>query len=177
MKLGLSKDEVRLVPYTNQWEKLFNEVKRDILHHTSLSPNAIVHVGSTAIDGMMAKPIIDIAVGVEDISKLDKPFFKDLQRADFLRLRVERPEEVVLARFRDDTYQVKTHYIHLVNIEGSLWKNLIFFRDYLNKNEAVKREYLQIKQAYLRYSSTNINAYTEHKETFVKRIYQLRDQI
>lgn len=177
MKLGLSKDEVSIVPFTNQWGKLFNEVKRDILHHTSLSSNAIVHVGSTAIDGMMAKPIIDLAVGVEDITKLDKQFFKDLQRADFLRLRVERPEEIVLARFEDDTFQVKTHYIHLVNIEGNLWKNLIFFRDYLNKDETAKQEYLQIKQAYLKHSSTDINAYTDYKEAFVRRIYQLRDQI
>ena len=135
----------------------------------------VEHIGSTAIHGMMAKPIIDIAVGVEAITELDKQFFKDLEQAGFLRLRVEQPQEIVLARFTDDSYHVKTHNIHLVDIGGDVWKNLLFFRDYLNENESAHQEYLQLKLDYVKASTTGINAYTNHKEEFVRRVFRLRE--
>ena len=175
MSLGLNKNEVKLVAYSEAWKEYFNQAKRDFITHTNLSPTKIEHIGSTAIHGMMAKPIIDIAVGVEDITKLDKQFFNDLQEAGFLRLRVERPKEIVLARFTDNTYHIKTHFIHLGDIDGILWKNLIFFRDYLNENESVRREYLQLKLDYIKESTTGINEYTNHNEAFVQRIFRLRE--
>lgn len=174
MDLGLNKNEVKLVSYSDEWKVYFNQAKKDILKSLDISPAAIEHIGSTAIHGIMAKPIIDIVVGVEDITKLEKQFFKDLQQVGFLRLRVERPEEIVLARFRDDTYQAKTHFIHLVDIEGNLWKNLIFFRDYLNENASEREAYLQLKQDYIQHSNTGINDYTNQKEAFVRRIFGLR---
>ena len=91
---------------------------------------------------MPAKPIIDILVGIDDISKVDKAIFKQLQSIGFLRLRVERPGEIVLAKFTDETYEVKTHFIHMVDFEEELWCNQLFFRDYLNSNEKAERRIL-----------------------------------
>lgn len=174
MKLGLNSDEVRLMDYTPAWNEEFMRVKEELAEKTALEEKRIQHIGSTAIKGMSAKPIIDILVGVDNLTKVDKSLFKGFSRAGFLRLKVERPGEIVLAKFTDDTYEVKTHFIHLVEYQKELWNNLIFFRDYLNANEAARKQYLEIKLEYLRKSSTGVNDYTDFKEAFVKDIFNKR---
>ena len=87
---------------------------------------------------------------------------------------VERPSEIVFAKFEDDTYQVKTHYIHLVDYDKELWNNLIYFRDYLNSNEAERNEYQNLKVNYVQNNTSDVSDYTDHKEEFVKRIYAKR---
>ncbi|WP_152657993.1 GrpB family protein [Oceanobacillus sp. CFH 90083] len=174
MELGLKRDEVRLVDYTPEWNEEFIRVKKELVENTNLGENRIQHIGSTAIKGMSAKPIIDILAGVDDLSKVDKSLFKDFTRAGFLRLKVERPGEIVLAKFTDDTYEVKTHYIHLVEYQKELWNNLIFFKDYLNLDETARKQYLKIKLKYLKKSSTGVKEYTDFKEEFVKDIFKKR---
>lgn len=175
MKLGLNRDEVRLEDHNKEWKSEFFNVKQDILNNTSLKEARIEHIGSTAITDMPAKPIIDIIVGVDELDKVDKQLLKGLYQAGFLRLKVERPGEIVLAKFTDDTYDIKTNYIHIVEYQKDLWKNLIFFRDYLNSNSDAKEEYLELKKEYIRKSTTGITEYTNHKEKFVKTIYEKRN--
>ena len=174
MELGLAKNEVKLYPYTTEWKKEFNSVKQQIIDATGLEEDRIQHIGSTAITNMPAKPIIDILVGVDDLAKVDKALFKALQTIGFLRLRVERVGEIVLAMFTDDTYQVKTHYIHVVDFDKELWKNQLFFRDYLNSNLEARDEYRMIKVSSAKQKDININSYTDLKEPFVKSIFTKR---
>jgi GrpB-like predicted nucleotidyltransferase (UPF0157 family) len=174
VKLGLKKDEVKLVDYTPEWNDEFNRVKSNIMQNLNIEENRIEHIGSTAIKGMSAKPILDILVGVDDIQNVDEAIFSGLKNVGFLRLRVERPNEIVLAKFTDKTYEEKTHYIHLVEFQNELWDNLIFFRDYLNSNEEARKEYLEIKLEYLKKSTTGVNEYTDYKEEFVKNIFKKR---
>ncbi|WP_391209312.1 GrpB family protein [Psychrobacillus sp. L4] len=164
MNLGLSKNEVKLMPYTSEWNTEFIRVKDELLKHVDIKANCIEHIGSTAITDMVAKPIIDILVGVDDIEKVDIPFMKALQKVGFLRLKVERPGEIEFAKFTDDTFEVKTHFIHLVDYDNELWRNLVFFRDYLNTNEKAREEYKRLK----------ITEYTNLKEPFVKSIFAKR---
>ena len=174
LKLGLTKDEVKLVPYDDEWKNEFLMVKKEILQHTNLIDANIQHIGSTAIVGIMAKPILDMVVGVDDIDHVDKIIISGLKKAGFFRLAVEKPSEIVFAKFADDTYQVKTHYIHLVDYDKELWNNLIFFSDYLNSNEPVRNEYQNLKWEYVQNNNSGIVEYTDYKEEFVRRIYAER---
>lgn len=174
MNLGLKNNEVRLVEYSPKWKDEFERSKNLILDHTHIPENRIEHIGSTSIIGMLAKPIIDIVIGVDDLEKVDKTLFKELEKAGFFRLKVNRPNEIVLAKFLDESYKVKTHFIHLVEYEKDLWHNLIFFRDYLNSNKEAREKYLDIKKKYVSKSSTGIIDYTNYKENFVKEIYKKR---
>ncbi|AND41456.1 GrpB family protein [Cytobacillus oceanisediminis] len=174
MKLGLKRNEVRLVPYAAEWHKEFVNVKQSILNSTPIQERQIEHVGSTAIKGMVAKPILDIAIGVDDINNVDRAIFQGLNHLGFLRLRVERPNEIVLAKFTDETFEEKTHYIHLVEYDNELWKNLIFFRDYLISNEAAREQYKSLKIEYLKQNNGGIKGYTDNKEQFVRNIYEKR---
>ncbi|KIL53489.1 hypothetical protein KP77_04650 [Jeotgalibacillus alimentarius] len=174
MKLGLKRNEVRLVDYTTEWKEEFERVKKDIAVHTPLEGNRVEHIGSTAIEGMSAKPILDIAAGVDNLQDVDEAIMSGFKEIGFFRLKVERPGEIVFARFTDTTYQEKTHYIHLVEFEGELWNNLIFFRDYLNGNETARKQYEDLKLDYLKHSSAGITEYTDHKEAFVKDVFKKR---
>lgn len=174
MNLGLKNNEVRLVEYSPKWRDEFERSKNLILNHTHIPENRIEHIGSTSIIGMSAKPIIDIVIGVDDLKKVDKTLFKELEKAGFFRLKVNRPNEIVLAKFLDESYKVKTHFIHLVEYKKDLWHNLIFFRDYLNSNKEAREKYLDIKKKYVSKSSTGIIDYTNYKENFVKEIYKKR---
>ncbi|WP_043931691.1 GrpB family protein [Bacillus sp. EB01] len=176
MDLGLKKDEVRLAEYTPEWTEEFQKVKKEICLKTSLGADRIEHIGSTAILGMPAKPIIDLLVGIDDLKVLDKQIISGLKECGFLRLKVERLGEIVFAKFTDTTYEVKTHFIHMVDYQQDLWKDLTFFRDYLNANETARQQYLTIKLAYLENGSNGINEYTAFKEEFVRGIYNKREQ-
>lgn len=170
MRLGLEQNEVRIVNYTSEWKAEFERVKVGLINSTNLEAVHIEHIGSTAIKEMPAKPIIDILVGIDDLNQIDKDLMRSFGKEGFLRLKVERPGEIVLAKFKDDSYKVKTHFIHLVEYRKQLWNDLIFFRDYLNKNEDARRQYLSIKEEFLNNQSEGIVEYTDFKEAFVKRI-------
>lgn len=170
MKLGLKQGEVRVVDYTSEWHEEFIRVQAELIENTGLDEKRIEHIGSTSIKGMAAKPILDLVVGVNNFNQVDQELLQAFQKAGFLRLKVERPGEIVLAKFTDDTYQEKTHFIHLVEYRGELWDNLIYFRDYLNSNVEARLQYQEVKLAYLNNSSTDIKEYTDFKESFVKGI-------
>lgn len=170
MELGLNHDEVRIVNYTDEWSAEFEKVRKGLIDNVGLAEEQVEHIGSTAIKDMPAKPIIDILVGIEDLNQADKELMKSFGKEGFLRLKVKRPGEIVLAKFKDDSYQVKTHFIHLVEYQKQLWNDLIFFRDYLKRNEEARKQYLNLKEEFLKNNSEGILAYTDFKETFIKRI-------
>lgn len=174
LKLGLKRDEVRVEAYNPEWSREFLWVKRSVMGNGHLKENRMEHIGSTAIKGMVAKPIIDILVGVDDLEDLDKLLLNDVKDAGFLRLKVHRPKEIVFAKFTDETYEVKTHFIHVVEFQGKLWKDLVFFRDYLNRNETARKQYKQVKMDYLKVATSGINEYTNFKDDFVKTIVKKR---
>ncbi|MEW9920038.1 GrpB family protein [Marimonas sp. MJW-29] len=60
-----------LVPYDPAWPDLFEALRGDIVALTGLSRGCIHHIGSTAVRGLSAKPIIDIQVGVPDLDAFD----------------------------------------------------------------------------------------------------------
>ena len=176
MELGLKQNEVRVVEYTRKWHEEFIRVQKELVENTKIEESRIEHIGSTAIKGMAAKPILDLVVGVTDLSQVDQELLQAFQETGFLRLKVERPGEIVLAKFMDDTYQEKTHFIHLVEYRGELWNNVIYFRDYLNSNVEARTQYQEIKFAYLKNAAKGIKEYTDFKEAFVKGILAKRTE-
>ncbi|MCE4047933.1 MULTISPECIES: GrpB family protein [Bacillaceae] len=175
MKLGLRRNEVKLSQYSMQWDKEYIKIKQAILHVLPQLRNRVEHIGSTAIKGMTAKPVLDLAVGIDDLTKVDQKFFYALKKLGFFRLRVERPEEIVLAKFTDDTFEEKTHYLHLVEYNKDLWNNFIFFRDYLNSNKTARDMYTNLKTSFIeKYPTAGIDKYTDYKAQFVEDIYKRR---
>jgi GrpB-like predicted nucleotidyltransferase (UPF0157 family) len=66
--LGLRRDAVRIVAYHGDWHDLFEQERRVLHHHLTPLVLDIQHVGSTAVPGLDAKPIIDVAVAVSSVT-------------------------------------------------------------------------------------------------------------
>lgn len=175
-ELGIAKNQVKLVDYDPYWNILFKEIKTSICAVTSLQEFRVQHIGSTAISNIKSKPVIDILLGVDHLDQVDI-YDEYLKTIGFYRLKVQRENEYVYAKFKDTTFEIKTHFIHMVPFESDIWKNLIFFRDYLNSHPEKKIEYQTIKQSFVNFQSEGIQEYTAHKEAFIKNIFTLRHSL
>ncbi|WP_252504640.1 GrpB family protein [Sporosarcina sp. Marseille-Q4943] len=166
--LGLNKDVVALTPYRQEWKELFLQEK--VLLESLIGEYIvdIEHIGSTAIEGIAAKPMLDILIGLrslDDVKKFDKHCLK---KADIYHLgRVEIDGKEVFAKFSDLEELTKTHVYHVVEYGGDWWKQHTFFRDYLNKHPDIAQKYAALKKKLALKYPDNERKYTDAKKAFV----------
>jgi GrpB-like predicted nucleotidyltransferase (UPF0157 family) len=163
--VGLDRNRVRIEPYQPEWQERYAvEVER-------LSPivddrvQRFEHVGSTAVVGMPAKPIIDILALVEDLTATT-PLAASLEDAGYA-LRSEDDERLFFANGPETD---RTHYLHVAETESEYAREMLSFRDRLRSNPDVAEEYADLKRSLVDRFPENRTAYTEHKEEFVERI-------
>jgi len=120
--------------------------------------------------------MIDFAVGVDDINNVPSHVLKNLQEISFYRLRVVLENEIVLAKFdNNETFDIKTHIIHMIDYKGGKWNDLISFRDKLNASIELRQEYEKIKMSYIQNEYGDMNDYTNYKESFILRVLEKND--
>lgn len=160
-RLGLGKGEVRVVPYDPGWVTAFRELRARLRR---ILPRArIEHVGSTAIAGMEAKPIIDVSVGLAPGSRLNV----DAARSIRLEFRSVSPESAHFV-FRDKAGRHVAHvHVNPLNSEAEL--SLLRCRDYLRAHPAAVQEYAAAKHRALALSR-NRGQYTEAKAPFIRAL-------
>lgn len=170
--LGVKRGEVVLCDHLKEWEI---EAQNTILLLKSILGEIIVdiqHVGSTAIPSIKAKPIIDIAVAVNDFSDVLK-LENELKIKGFHYIPTNENSQLLFAcgSYYEGTGDKQTHFIHVV-LKGSIqWINYINFRDYLNINIDLAKEYEELKIT-LSKSAKDRAEYTLGKHEFIT--YTLR---
>ena len=168
MCIGLKRGIVELVPHQAEWESIAAhtvEVLKNILGNAAVD---VQHIGSTSIKLIRAKPIIDIAVAVEDF---DAVLAKktELEAQYIIFCLDERPEQLlfVMGDFAADT---RTHHIHVVKFGSREWVNYLNFRDYLNSNESAASQYESVKINLAQKYADDRNAYVEAKCDVVQKL-------
>ena len=173
--LGLRRGTVALYPHDTEWEA---EAARTIAALRAILGGAagdMQHVGSTAIRSIMAKPIVDIAVAADDFGRvLEKR--EPLERAGFY-YRGDRLEgQLLFARgsFYDGSGDLQTHFIHMVPTDSRDWHDYIRFRDCLNANPSLAKEYESLKLTLAREAPVDggRKLYLAGKHAFVQRTLQ-----
>ena len=170
MKLGLANHKVDVVKHDPAWRQEFVRCRFELALMTEIPLTQIEHIGSTAIMNMPAKPIIDMVLGIEHFPHVSPKLIDALKSVGFLRLKVEKQDEIVFAKFTDDSYQVKTHYLHITQYQGQLWRDWIQFRDRLNGSAELRGEYLTLKFSLVEQAEITIEKYTDAKAEFVKKV-------
>lgn len=161
--------KVAIAEYRPEWIEMF-EVEKKVLQ-TALGevPAQIEHVGSTAVSGLAAKPIIDIMVGLEDFSIADR----QVPKIEALAYEyIKKYEDVMPFRrfFVKEQAGIRTHQIHMVGINSEFWERLILFRDYLRQNPKVAAEYAAMKKNLAEREWSDVNEYADAKTEFIREI-------
>lgn len=163
--LGLPPNQVWLCEYSSQWPVIFAEEKDRIMHAVGPTVLNIQHVGSTSINGLKAKPIIDILLGVErlDIGLQLVPPLKMLAYR-YLQTQVVAGHHV----FAKGT--TITHLLHVVKYLGPEWTRIISFRDALRASPALAMRYEAEKSRLSLAFATNRRDYSFAKEPLIDDI-------
>lgn len=160
---------IRLAPYDPSWPSAF-EVERGALARP-LQPwlsGPIEHIGSTAVPGLLAKPVIDIMAAVDSLDA-SRPVIAVLVGLGwtYFPYRAE-----VMHWFCKPSPAFRTHHLHLVPFGSPLWTERLAFRDYLRRDPIVAAEYAQLKRELAERDEFDREAYTDAKGPFVQRIVE-----
>lgn len=130
--------EIQIVRYDPAWPERFEKEKQKIKE--ALGPTTrIEHVGSTAVPGLSAKPIIDIQVSIANPDD-ENTYLPQMEEQAYV-LRVREPGRRMLR-----TPELDVH-IHICKT-GSDWEHRhLLFRDWLQQNEADRNAYQKLKES------------------------------
>jgi GrpB-like predicted nucleotidyltransferase (UPF0157 family) len=165
--LGLPRGTVQLVPYTAAWAELFQQEcarLQDALGSRALD---IQHIGSTAVPGLAAKPILDIGIAVADLAVV--PECVSLMEALGYTYRGDR-EQRGDHLFVKGPEQQRTHYVHMLRASDPTWHDYLRFRDHLIAHPAARDAYMQLKERLAAQYADNRGVYTEAKANLIQQI-------
>lgn len=167
MTLGLRRGTVSLISHQPSWATTFATEKEHLAGKLGAAALEIEHVGSTAVPDLMAKPVIDIAVGVSDIG--DTVSWPQILESEGYASFGDRegPEEKFFAKGPDES---RTIYLHVVPLGSSRWADYLLFRDSLRESESLRREYGELKRRLQADFPNDRFAYTEGKAAFIGRV-------
>jgi GrpB-like predicted nucleotidyltransferase (UPF0157 family) len=175
------REEILIAPYDPTWPQLY---EREATFLKRILPKSIVikieHFGSTAIQGLAAKPIIDLLVEVSSLANTREQIVPILKAAGydyFWRTDVSPAYAWFIKR---DSQGKRTHHIHMVEADSKLWERL-YFRDYLREFPEEAKHYAELKQSVAEKFPHDRIAYTKAKAGYVvaiteraKRYYGIR---
>lgn len=176
--LGLKQGEVKLCEHEKEWE---TEAQNTILRLKQILGDVakdIQHVGSTSILSIKAKPILDIAVAVDDFDTILR-FEKELKNAGFHyrphpQATIKNQLLFACGSLYEGTGDLQTHFIHVVRTNSMDWVHYINFREYLNSTPSIAKAYedLKVSLALQVSADSGREIYRKGKHDFI--VYTLR---
>lgn len=160
---------VVVLPYDERWKRDFLKIKAELASTLGQLAIGIEHVGSTSVQGLSAKPIIDIDVVIKDYSIL-----KDVVAAlGEIGYQHEGNLGIVgREAFKyDGKEHLKKHHLYVCPEDSTELRRHIAFRDFLRAHPEAVREYSRIKEEGAKQYPHNIERYLEYKSPFIEKIY------
>ena len=165
--LGLKYGTVRLVEHDNGWSDAFLRERAVLVQALDGVGCAIEHIGSTAVSGLPAKPILDIAMGFPD-SADPKECFRRLEMCGYeYRGDAGGDGGHVFVRAQGD---FRTHHVHGVLLGGVQWRAYLALRDLLRVDENARSLYSRSKRELAQQFSHDRKSYLKGKDEIVTRL-------
>ena len=162
----------QLLSSQSSWKEKFQTEKDELQKIFSDAAISIKHIGSTSIDGLSSKPIIDIVVLIEKREDADN-FVESLNRLGYWYDKENSSGERHFFRKGDPT---EFHLSIAYTDKGSFWKRQTLFRDYLQNHPEVRNEYAKLKENLLKEDPTGSDGYISGKSEFIQRIIILAEK-
>jgi len=162
---GKIDESVVIIDYDPGWRQLFNAEEVKIEAAINGSEIWIEHIGSTSVTGLIAKPIIDIQLGIKDWVFLEevKPVLVSLGYQYF-------GEAGVAGRHYFRKRKDSAFNVHVMLFESTLWTNNILIREYLRDNKDVADKYGKLKLLAIKSGFNTLLAYSDHKKSFISEL-------
>lgn len=164
--LGLPSKHVVLVPYDERWPDLYAaEIARIVASDPRLRSIRFEHMGSTAIPGLCAKPIIDILAGYparDPVSSIIEAFIG----AEY----VHRGESGIPGRQFFRRGDPRMYHLHLAAIDGKFWWDHLRFRDLLRNDASLRDAYASLKTELVARYPRDRESYIDAKGPFVRDV-------
>ncbi len=154
---------IKVLPFNPMWREWFIEIRNQIWPQVSDLALDIVHVGSTSIEGMSAKPVIDIDIVVSDMGDLDE-IVSRLGRIGY----IHQGDLGILGReaFGLDYEHKYAHNLYLVTVGSTVYRNHMLLKKHLTENPESFRRYNNLKIG-LAESSESIELYWRSKTELI----------
>lgn len=163
-------DAIEIVPYDSAWPKL---AEKEIATLKTILPSAclidIQHVGSTAVSGLSAKPIIDIQIAVTSLPTIKPLAIEQLKNFGYV-FWDENPEHdrLFFVKGMPPYGEKRTHHVHIVEPNSKHWREKLAFRDYLRSHPDAAHAYQQLKMQLMQQYRYDREAYTQAKTEFIQ---------
>lgn len=164
-EVGVHNQKIDLCEYDDNWPRLFHQEAHKICSALGTAALRVEHVGSTAVPGLCAKPILDILLLVEN-SSAEGNYVRQLEEAGY-GLRIREPHWYEHRLFRGKEPAVNLHVFSEGCEEA---ERMLAFRDYLRTHESDRTLYAQTKQKLAGQTWKYVQDYANAKTGVVKDI-------
>lgn len=159
--------QVVIEAYTENWSYQFQEETVLLKKIVGDRAIAIEHIGSTSVENLGAKPILDIMIGVRDLEEVQS-FIDSLGKVGYEH--VVHKEFPNRRFFRKGAWRAGTHHLHIYTYGSEEWVSNLLFRDYLRAHPTVRQQYENLKRELAETYKFDRVAYTNAKEPFIKKV-------
>lgn len=164
-------DEIEIVDYNPDWVNMFEREAKSIRNIVGNLIAEIQHIGSTAVPGLAAKPVIDIMIGLRDLSD-GKNIIQPLEDLGYVFWADNpNPEKMFFVKGMPPYGKKRTHHVHVVEIDGEFWQRRLF-RDYLRIHPEEALIYEKFKRDLAVRFRDDREAYTEGKSDYVAEVME-----
>ena len=163
--------KITIVDYNSAWPSMFKAEQTQLLALIGDYIVDIEHVGSTAVPGLGAKPVIDIMIGIQHLADADKHCIDPIITLGYEYVKVFEKDIPFRRYFRKNNQDgIRTYQIHLVEVESDWWKRHLIFRDYLRTHNEVRDAYEQLKRELANREFERTSDYADAKTEFIKAV-------
>ena len=156
--------------YDPVWPAMFAQERAQLA--AALGPLAVTieHVGSTAVPGLAAKPIIDLLIGARTLVDARARGIAALQALGYTYMPEYQPFLPDELFFRKGVGGPWTHHVHIMEPTNPRWERWLLFRDYLRAHPETAAAYANLKRSLAAKFGEDIAAYRDAKHQFVERV-------
>lgn len=163
--IGLKRRTVILASDHAEWAAVYARESATLRRAAGEMAVDIAHVGSTAIFGLPAKPIVDIAVTGAS-SDNPAPLVRAFEGIGYL----DRGDDGGYLMVKEISPEVRLVHLHVVTTDDPQWAAYLAFRDRLRADAGMRSEYAALKSALVGRFRNDRDAYTAGKAAFIRRV-------
>jgi len=170
--MGLINNTVSLEKNYELYKKIFKEEKAYLESVFKKNTFKIEHVGSTSVKNLLSKPVVDIAIGVDELNSFKK-YYSLLNKRYTITEQKEKEEILLIKENEKETFCL----IHVLDIKSNRYTNMIKFRDILINNLDILKKYENLKIDLAKKYKNDRKNYTKSKNEFINEVLKNKKEI